>query len=54
MAENDLLYLSRRDLEPLLTMREVLQYTEKANGLPVAVMEAAAAPGESARGGRHT
>ena len=33
MAENDLLYLSRRDLEPLLTMREVLQYTEEANGL---------------------
>lgn len=35
MAENDLLYLSRRDLEPLLTMREVLSYTEEANGLYV-------------------
>ena len=35
MADNDLLYLSRRDLEPLLTMREVLQYTEEANGLYV-------------------
>lgn len=35
MAANDLLYLSRRDLEPLLTMREVLQYTEEANGLYV-------------------
>ena len=35
MVEKDLLYLSRRDLEPLLTMREVLQYTEEANGLYV-------------------
>jgi alanine dehydrogenase len=35
MVEEDLLYLSRRDLEPLLTMREVLHHAEEANGLYV-------------------
>ncbi len=35
MVQDDLLYLSRRDLEPLLTMREVLDATEQANGLYV-------------------